>query len=166
MKFLPEHYLEAATERIEQAEAVFRIRHYSLAIDTAGRAVECIRRPYFFKKHGSAAKLEAAHDIEKLFRASNLQQVALEARQDRGESEAEIGRFVRRIGVNLGTIVQIWSNDHRYASQGRLRAELRRRGLHRGVKGDFLKYNAQRLIETARRIVDEGVERWDYSKRK
>ena len=38
MRFRPEHYLEAASERIEQAEDLFRIGHYSLAIDTAGRA--------------------------------------------------------------------------------------------------------------------------------
>jgi hypothetical protein len=166
MEFLLEHYLEAATERIEQAEVVFRIRHYSLAIDTAGRAVECILRAYFFKKHGSAAKLEAAHDIEKLFRASNLKRVALEARQDLGEAEGVIGRFDRGIEVDVSTIILVWSNDHRYASESRLRAELRRRNLHRGVKGDFLKYNAQRLVGAARRIVDEGVERWDNSKRK
>jgi hypothetical protein len=36
MRFLPEHYVEAASERIEQAEALVRISHYSLAMDTAG----------------------------------------------------------------------------------------------------------------------------------
>ena len=42
MRFRPEHYLEAASERIEQAEDLFRIGHYSLAIDSAGRAARRI----------------------------------------------------------------------------------------------------------------------------
>jgi len=106
MKLLPEHDLDAASERIEQAEALFRIRHYSPAIDTVARAVVSALRVYFFKKYGVTA-----------------------------------------------------SNDHRYASESRLKAELRRKKLHRSVKGDFLKYNAQRPIEAVRRIVDEEVER-------
>lgn len=116
MRFLPEHYVEAASERIEQAEALFRISHYSLAIDTAGRAVECILRAYFFKKHGVAAKLEAAHDIVKLFRASNLKLVAMVARPSRKESESEIDRVDREVGADINTVDQIWSNDLRYAS--------------------------------------------------
>jgi hypothetical protein len=166
MKFLLEHYVEAASERIEQAEALYRISHYSLAMDTAGRAGESILRAYFFKKYGVAAKLEAAHDIFRLFRASNLKLVAMEARSNRKESEREISRFDQEIEADISTVDQVWSNDLRYASKSRLRAELRRRNLHRGVKGDSLKFNAQRLIEAARRIVDEGEEGWSHSKRK
>ena len=166
MKFLPEHYVEAASERIEQAEALFRIRHYSLAMDTAGRAVECILRAYFFRRNGMDAKLEAAHDIVRLFKACGLEAIAVEARQRRGDSESEIDRFRQDLFADIGSISQTWSNDFRYASENRVRADLRRKNLHRGVKGDFLKFNAQRLIAAARRIVDEGVERWTRSKRK
>ena len=165
MKFLPEHYVEAAAERVEQAEALFRIRHYSLAMDTAGRAVECILRAYFFRKHGLEAKLEAAHDIARLFKVCDLKRVALEARQKRGESESELDRFSQELVADITNMAQIWSNDLRYASVSRLRAHLRRKRFHQGVKGDFLKFNAQRLVEAARRIVDEGVQRWGRSKR-
>ncbi len=95
MKFLSEHDVEAAAERIEQAEALFRISHYPLAIDIAGRAVECILRAYFFKKHRVPAKLEAAHDIVKLFRASNLRLIAQGSQPNRRESEHEISRIDR-----------------------------------------------------------------------
>jgi hypothetical protein len=166
MRFLPEHYVEAASERIEQAEDLFRIGHYSLAIDTAGRAVECILRAYFFRRYGVDAKLEAAHDIFKLFRASGLQAIALETRKRRGDSERKTERLGRILSADIHDVGQIWSNDLRYASEGRLRAQLRQMNLHRGVKGDFLKFNAQRLVEAARRIVDEGVERWSHWKRK
>jgi hypothetical protein len=118
------------------------------------------------KRNGVDAKLEAAHDVFKLFRASGLKLVALEARRNRGESESEISRFVRGLGVDINTVGQLWSNDLRYGSESRLRAHLRHNDLHRGVKGDFLKFNAQRLVEAARRIVDEGVERWIRSRRK
>jgi HEPN domain-containing protein len=166
MKFLPEHYVEAASERIEQAVALFRISHYSLAIDTAGRAVECILRAYFFRKYGVAAKLEAAHDLVNLFRASNLNLVATEVRLNRRKSESGISRIDRELGADINTVDQVWSNDLRYASVSRLRAEPRRKKLHQGVKGDFLKFNAQQVVEAARRIVDEGVKRWGRSKRK
>jgi HEPN domain-containing protein len=166
MKFLPEHYVEAASERIEQAEALFRIRHYSLAMDTAGRAVECILRAYFFRKNGVEAKLDAAHDILRLFKVSGLEAVASETRQRRGDSEGQIERVRRELVADIGGIAQSWSNDLRYASERRLKADLRRRNLHRGVKGDFLRFNAQRLVEAARRIVDEGVQIWSHFKRK
>jgi hypothetical protein len=39
-------------------------------MDTAGRAVECILRAYCFWKRGLEAKLEAAHDILRLFEGS------------------------------------------------------------------------------------------------
>jgi hypothetical protein len=165
MKFLPEHYVEAASERIEQADALFRIRHYSLAMDTAGRAVECILRAYFFRKHGLDAKLEAAHDVFHLFKVCGLETVALEFRQSRPVSGREIEQFRREVAADISSISRIWSNDLRYASENRLRADLRRKNLHRGGKGDFLKFNAQRLIAAARRIVDEGVDRWTRSKR-
>ncbi len=166
MRFLPEHYVEAASERIEQAEALFRISHYSLAMDTAGRAVECILRAYFFRKHGVEAKLEAAHDIADCSRFAISRPVALEGRRMRGDSEDEIERCRRELLASINDITQRWSNDLRDASESRLRADLRRKNLHRGVKGDFLKFNAQRLIEAARRIVDEGVAGWSHSKRK
>src|SRR5215472_16163750 len=97
MRFLPDHYVEAASERIEQAEDLFRIGHYSLAMDTAGRAVECILRAYFFRKHGLDAKLEAAHDVYRLFRESGLEPIALEVRQNRRISEKEIERSRREL---------------------------------------------------------------------
>jgi HEPN domain-containing protein len=165
MRFRPEHYLEAASERIEQAEDLFRIGHYSLAIDTAGRAVECVLRAYFFRKHGMDAKLEAAHDVLRLFKVCGLNAIAMEARQRRGDSDSEIDRLSQAVVVDITTIAHTWSNDVRYASESRLRAELRRKDLHRGVKGDFLRFNAQRLVEAARRIVDEGDEKWIRSKR-
>jgi len=165
MRFLPEHYVEAASERIEQAEDLFRIGHYALAMDTAGRAVECILRAYFFRRNGMDAKLEAAHDIAQLFKVCGLKAIALGARQTRGESESDINRFSQVLFADINNLAQRWSNDLRYASASRLRAELRRKNLHRGVKGDFLKFNAQQLVAAARRIVDEGVEVWSRSKR-
>ncbi|HZW33003.1 MAG TPA: HEPN domain-containing protein [Isosphaeraceae bacterium] len=166
MRFLPDHYVEAASERIEPAVDLFRIGHYSLALDTAGRAVECLLRAYFFRRNGVDAKLEGAHDILKLFRASGLKEIALGAHQRRGDSEGQSERFGRALGADIHDVGQIWSDDLRYASESRLRTHLRQMNLHRGVKGDFLKFNAQRLVEAARRIVAEGVERWSDSKRK
>jgi HEPN domain-containing protein len=166
MKFLPEHYVEAASERIEQAEAVFRIGHYSLAMDTAGRAVECILRAYFFRKHGQEAKLEAAHDVLRLFKTCDLETTTVMSREGRRDSAEELERFRRELVADITSVSLIWSNDFRYASETRLRADLRRKNLHRSVKGDFLKFNAQRLIAAARRIVDEGVKTWIRSKKR
>src|SRR5437764_4176689 len=110
MRFLPDHYVEAASERIEQAEDLFRIGHYSLAMDTAVRAVECILRAYFFRRNGVDAKLEAAHDVVRLFQASGLKTIALEARRGRGESESQGARFSRVLGIDITNIAQRLSN--------------------------------------------------------
>jgi hypothetical protein len=128
--------------------------------------VECILRAYFFRKHGKDAKLEAAHDIFRLFRASGLKAGSLEARSNRRESEREMSQFDKRIQAGIGVVDQIWTNDLRYDSESRLGADLRRRNLHRGVRGDYLKFHAQRPVQAARRVVDEGVESWSHSKKK
>ena len=166
MKILPEHYLQAARERIDQAQVNFDRKHYALAMDTAGRAVECVLRAYFFRKHGPKATLEAAHDIPELFKASGLKAVALEAREKRGDTEEAITEYSEELEADIADIVLRWSNDYRYASEDRLRAHLKRKHLYRKVKNDLLRDNARRLIESARRVVSEGVERWSRSKRK
>ena len=166
MKILPQDYVQAAKERIVQAEANFEQEHFALAMDTAGRAVECILRAYFFQKHGAEATLEAAHDIPKLFKDSGLKAAFLKAKEGRSASEAAITQHSRQLEVDIADIVLRWSNDYRYASEDRLRKHLKRKGLDRKVKGNYLRDNARKLIEAARRVVNEGTERWSHSKRK
>jgi hypothetical protein len=166
MRLLPEHYLQAATERIDQAEANFDRRYHALAMNTAARAVECILRAHFFQKHGVGAALESAHNIPELFKASGLKVASLEARRKRGDSDTDITRYSRELEADVADIFLRWSNDYRYASEDRLRAYLKRQNLHRMVRGDFVRGNAGKLNEAARRVVNEGVERWSRSKKK
>jgi hypothetical protein len=134
-------------------------------MDTAGRAVECILRAYFFRRNGLEAKLEAGHDLVRLFKASGFEAIALETRRRRGDTESEIDRFRQELSADINSLAQRWSNDLRYTSESRLGAELRRKHLHRGVKGDYVRFNAQQLVEAARRLVARGVERWSRSRR-
>jgi hypothetical protein len=166
MKLLPEHYLQAATERVRQAQFNADSGYHALAMDTAGRAVECRFRAYFFKRNGLEAKLESAHNTPELFKASGLKTIALDARQRGSSSDDAINRYKRELEADIADIHQRWTNNLRYASEDRLRAFLKQRKLHRGIKGDFLKDNSRKLIEATRRVVNEGVERWSRSVKK
>lgn len=166
MKILPQHYLQAAKERIVQAEANFKQEHFALAMDTAGRAVECILRAYFFQKHGAEATLEAAHDIPKLFKDSGFKAALYEAKSKRNDSESSIAQHSRQLEADIADIFLRWSNDYRYASEDRLRTHLKSKHLYRNLKGDLLRDNATKLIKAARSVVNEGTERWSHSKKK
>jgi hypothetical protein len=135
-------------------------------METAGRAVECIFRAYFFRKNGPDAVLKAAHNIPELFKASGFKTIALEARQKRGDSEAALSQYSRELEADIIDINSRWGNDFRYASEDRLRAHLKDLKLDRRMKGEVLKRQAKILIEAVRRIVDEGGKRWSHSKKK
>ena len=63
----------------------------------------------------------------------------------------------------LNNVVARWSNTYRFVSIDGLRADLRRRKLNRGIKGDFVKESARVAANAATLLVSIGVERWTIS---
>jgi HEPN domain-containing protein len=160
-----EDYRQAALERIEQARANYDRKAYALAMYVAGVAVECMLRAYIIRRKGRG-QLETGHNISLLVYESGLKAIALEETQKQGASVAVIDRYIEEFGDRSSTINLGWSNDYRYVSEARLRAHLRKIKLLPKVKGDVLKASANRLIEAARWIVQEGERLWNHSERK
>jgi len=144
MRFNPEHYLEASLERLEDARILYNEKRYAASIYFSGVAVECLLRAYRMRKDPS---FDSRHNLGDLVQASSVTEFLIP--QDR-----------RTFGVAFGELWRRWKNDYRYASEYRLKSELRRLHLHVGVKGDFVKYNSMVAFNTAQDIVTLGVNRW------
>jgi hypothetical protein len=145
----PEHYLQAAKERLTQAEILYKQGDcYALSMYTAGVAVECLLRAF---KVGREKSIDERHDLRRLFDASGVQQLF---------SPSD----VRALRASLNAICELWSNMLRFASEARTLAWLKKNPvLRHGIKGDILKENARRLLEATQIFVSKGVGQWTSS---
>ncbi len=152
----PEHYFQAARERIEQAQILYsQPRSYSLAMYVAGLAVECLRRAFKARKNPA---FDEKHDLHRLFKASGLGEME-ETIPGLSKEQRETSRWTLRALIN--TMAILWSNTYRFAGEDRVRAHLKNNPLLRkGIKGDILKGNARRLLETARQFMEKGTSLW------
>jgi len=54
----------------------------------------------------------------------------------------------------------MWANNYRFASEERLRSHLKRITSYQKVKGDYLKEQSRRFLNTAQTFIDKGVVLW------
>jgi HEPN domain-containing protein len=137
-------YVEAANERLAEANLLYEKAHYALALYVAGVAVESLLRAYAFRLE---SRFDAAHNLKLLLDVSNLQSLATPA-----ESQ--------QVFTAIDELYRRWRNDLRYTSNGRLRRRLKKDKLDRGIRGDFLKENCRIAIEKATIILKIGVATW------
>jgi HEPN domain-containing protein len=137
-------YVEAANERLAEANLLHEKAHYALAMYVAGVAVESLLRAYIFRLE---PKLEAAHNLRMLFTASRIHALTTQVEHD-------------QIGSAISDLFKRWRNDLRYTSNDRLRRHLKKDKLDRGVRGDFLKENCRIAIEAANTIIKIGAPKW------
>jgi HEPN domain-containing protein len=137
-------YVETAKERLSNANLLYEATQYSFALYAADVAVESLLRAYIVRLDPI---LEAAHDLPKLLRASEL---IHHVKANEGQ----------RIHKSIGALSRRWKNDLRYTSNHRLRRRLKKLKLDRGIRGDFLKENCRIAIDMAATILRIGVERW------
>jgi hypothetical protein len=64
----------------------------------------------------------------------------------------------------FGEVWARWKNNYRYLADRRLRSEIKRLQLDRGLKGDALKENARVALENALTIVNKGTFQWKKKK--
>jgi HEPN domain-containing protein len=147
MRIEAKDYVDAAKERLTQANLLYEKAHYSLALYVAGVAVESLLRAYIFQLE---PKLEAAHNLKMLLKAGNLLSFTtpIEGQQ---------------LGAAISNLYDRWRNDLRYTSNNRLRRRLKKSKLDRGIRGDFLKENCRIAIEAAKTILKIGVVKWKPS---
>jgi len=137
-------YVNAARERLNNANLLYEAAEYSFALYAAGVAVEALLRAYIFRLE---PRLEAAHNLRMLFTASRIHALTTQVEHD-------------QIGSALGDLFKRWRNDLRYTSNDRLRRHLKKDKLDRGIRGDFLKENCRMAIEAANIIIKIGAPKW------
>jgi HEPN domain-containing protein len=162
MDFKPEHYFQAALERMRQAHALYRDPEessYALAMYAAGLAVECLLRAYLLKRGNR--EFESRHDLLRLFKESGILDVDPDKLKAKGLTEAQIQDHRQALRVALNDVFLLWQNNYRYASEKRLLAHLKKTRLyHRGVKGNLLKARAADLLQAAQKFMERGIVQW------
>ena len=137
-------YLETSGARMETARRLHASSRYSAAIYFAGVAIECLLRAFITRR---TSQFDERHDLLQLYNKSQLEAFIEPEHQRRAEAW-------------LGEVWSRWKNNYRYASDGRLRSEFRRLGHNRGIKGDFLKENSRRVVESGYGLWAFGERRW------
>jgi HEPN domain-containing protein len=142
--FTPQHYREAAIERMGVLQGLYDNGEYALAVYATGLAVECILRAYRVKVD---PEFSSRHDLRELSKESKLLGLL-------PQSSAE------RYALCLGVVSIRWSNSHRYRTRDGVLRFLKRIRLDRGIKGDALKENTRRIFNAAVEIVNFGDRLW------
>ena len=148
MRLSYDDYLEASATRIETARRLHQNGRFSAAIYFSGVSVECLLRAYITRDD---PQFDQRHDLYALFKKAQLADFI--GPQNR-----------RQVSAWLGSVWARWKNNYRFASDERLRTELRRLGHQRGVKGDFLKENSRIVVESAYQLRTLGERRWRSKK--
>jgi HEPN domain-containing protein len=137
-------YVNAARERLRNANLLYEAAEYSFALYAAGVAAESLLRAFIVLLE---PKLETGHNLKLLWKASKLRFLV---------SSAE---FVE-IDATITKLFNRWRNDLRYTSNERLRRRLKKQKLDRGIRGDFLKENCRIAILATTTILKIGVAKW------
>ncbi len=144
MKLNPTDYMEASASRIETARRLHRIERYAAAIYFAGVSIECLLRAFITRED---SQFDQRHDLRELCKKAQLE--ALIHPTNRRQADAWLGDVWSR-----------WKNNYRFAADDRIRAEFRKLGHNRGIKGDFLKENSRVVVEAAYQLRTLGERRW------
>ncbi len=141
MRFPPEHYLEAARERIGDAAALHAQGRYVAATYLSGVAVECMVRAY---KGRQDSEFEGRHDIRTLMKSSGILEFIREDEQ-------------KAFAAHIGTICQFWQNNLRYAETSRFESWINPKG-----RAPMTAVRVSTLVyESATYVVTRGERRWN-----
>lgn len=144
MKLSGDDYMSGAAERVQAARVMYEGGRYVDALYLAGVAVECVLRAYAKEE---SDEFDGRHDLARLLKAATLEHFV-------GEKQRQ------SLSAALGEVWARWKNNYRYAPDPRLRSEVKRLQLDRGIKGDVLKENARISLEHALVIVNKGTFQW------
>jgi hypothetical protein len=145
--FAAETYRDAAIEHLTVANDLYGLDRFVLANYVAGLGVECILRAY---RHMLDPEFDSRHALGRLYNLAKFDDVV-----PAGKEEV--------VGAALGDVINLWSNDHRFLSEAALRKRWSKRKLYEGIKGDFVKEQVRRLVNSANQIVSIGAARWKTS---
>ena len=156
MDFRPEHYFQAAIQRMEQARHLYRQgRSFALSIYVGGLAVECMLRAFKLRRDPS---FDERHNLLRLFAASGMLRVDYQKLYAKGFTDEQIENHLHTLRVAVNAITALWANNYRYASEERLLAHLKRATGYQKTKGNYLKARALEFLDSAQQFINkEGV---------
>lgn len=159
MDFPPEHYFQTATQRMRQAQHLYQEgSSFALAIFVGGVAVECLLRA--FKGRRDPA-FDEKHNLLRLFAASGMLRLDTTKLRAMNWTDAQIDAHLRTLQVAVDEIFRLWANNYRFASEERLRSHLKKiTGYQQKIKGDYLKEQARKFLNSAQKFMDKGVVQW------
>jgi len=158
MDFPPEHYFQSATQRMRQAQYLYyEGASFALSIYVGGVAVECLLRAFKGRRDPT---FDEKHHLLRLFAASGMLRVDPDKLRAKQWTDAQIDQHLRTLQVAVNDIIQVWSNNYRFASEERLRSHLKKITGYQKIKGDYLKEQARRFLNSAQRFIDKGVVLW------
>jgi HEPN domain-containing protein len=156
--FPPEHYFQAAIQRMRQAHYLYQEGDsFALAIYVGGLAVECLLRAF---KGRLDPKFDERHDLLRLFDARGMLRIDRRKLAAKPWTDEQIDRHLRLLQVDVHEIYRRWGNNYRFATEERVRAHLKEITGYQKIKGDYLKEQARRFLRSAQRFVDMGVVQW------
>ncbi len=157
-------YFRTALERMSDARLLHRNAEgsHSLAMYSAGLAVECLCRAFVWQVNGD---FDGRHDLQKLVKQSKILQLREDGLRSTGAHEEDVTRIAISLRAATNTVTRLWSNSYRFADESKVRSELNARGAYTGIKGDVLHANSRKLVDAALEIVETGVVFWTLRKK-
>lgn len=160
VEFPPDHYFETAKQRMGQAHYLFHEgSSYALAIYVGGVAVECLLRAF---KGRRIPTFDEKHHFLRLFAASGMLRVDREKLRNGKWTDSQIEEHLRAIQVAVNDIYKIWSNKYRFASEGRVRSHIKKITGFQNIKGDYLKEQSRKFLNSAQVFINKGVMQWHF----
>jgi hypothetical protein len=130
---------------------------YALAIYVGGVAVECLFRAFKALRNPT---FDERHDLLRLFAASGMLRLDRDQLRAKHWTEAQIDEHLRTLRAAVNEIYRLWANDYRFASEERLRSHLKKLTGYQKIRGDYLKAQAGRFLNSAQRFIEKGVVQW------
>src|SRR5713101_997290 len=119
---------------------------FALAIYVGGVAVECVLRAFKGRRDPT---FDEKHDLLRLFAASGMLRVDHAKLRAKGWSEGQIDGHLRTLQVAVNDVFRLWANNYRFASEERLRSHVKKITGYQRIKGDYLKEQARRFLNSA-----------------
>jgi hypothetical protein len=159
MDFPTEHCFQTATQRMRQAQYLYREGNsFALAIYTGGLAVECLLRAFKGRRDPT---FDEKHHLLRLFAASGMLSLDREKLRAKRWTDAQIDEHLQTLRVAVNDIFRLWSNRYRLASEERLRSHLKQITGFQKIRGDYLKAQARQFLSAAQKFIDKGVVLWN-----
>lgn len=140
----PEDYLDAAKDLVAALPEAHANGDFSLVAYVSGLSAECLFRAYSEK---SGLPFRSDH-------------VLVELARDAGFPDRLPEQQVQSYNGAMTYLSLRWRNNHRYRSVEALRRFLKGLKFDRGIKGDYVKENARRMLSSATTIVKLGADLW------